>query len=291
MSASTPYAKLLVAVNGGAPTSGGIDVPSAATVQFSAESTVGWRQQRWEIYDYPEGWATPAGWSLAADGTVYSTDLAPAAITLPANTDLWGGWAPRLKINEAVDDDATTIANLVDETTALMMLSPRGLRDVFAGESTQFTTTVTRHKRWLRAYQRMLRSLEVLLGAAGSRADVYAGSRDPVGVTTTDATETTLDSFSVPSGVAVTVTWMVTAIAGAGFGVGSAGYSVSATFHNDGVLLNQRGTTTLTVLGESDAAWTVGIDVSGTTVRLRVTGKAATTIRWGASGMALEVVT
>lgn len=159
-----PYAALTVAVNGGAPTSGGVDVPSAATLQFGALSTVGWKQQRYEIYEYPEGFATPAGWTLAADGTIfYATTPTPPLVTLPANTLLWGPWSSRLKINEAIDDNATTVPNLVDESTILQMLSPRGQRMIAALEGTQFCTSTTLQKRWVRTIQRNQRVLEAFL--------------------------------------------------------------------------------------------------------------------------------
>jgi hypothetical protein len=158
---ATPYAKLLVSVNGGALTSGGIDVPSGATLQFSGESTVGWKQQRYELYEYPEGFATPIGWTLAADGTLfYASTAVPPLVTLPPNYTLWGPWSPRLKINEAIDDNATTIPNLIDETTICNMLSPRGQRMIAALEGVQFCTPTTLQKRWVRTLQRNQRILE-----------------------------------------------------------------------------------------------------------------------------------
>lgn len=159
---TTPYAKLLVSVNAGGNTSGGIEVPSAATIQFDFESTVGWLRARVEIFDYPEGWATPSGWTLAAAGTIYCewTGMAPPLITLPASSSLWGVWMPRLLVNEQIDDDQNELANLLDDDTALCMLSPSGLRDSGARENQHFTTSTTRIKNWLRSYQRNLRALE-----------------------------------------------------------------------------------------------------------------------------------
>lgn len=113
-------------------------------------------------------------------------------------------------------------------------------------------------------------------------------SREPVHVQTTDATQTTLDSFTLGSETSSTVTWTVTGVKSDGSQM--AGYSVTACFKNDGGTLTQVGTTVVTVLGESDAAWDCTIDNSGTTIRLRVTGKAATTIQWGAAGSSLEVI-
>ncbi len=161
---STPYAKLLVSVNGAAAVDGGVDVPSEATLDFTAESTVGWLRCQWEIYDYPEGWATPAGWTLDASGTIYSNEFTPDQITLPANTALWGVWMPRLLVNEQLDDDQNELAGLIDQdVTAISMLSPSGLRCSGAREKAHFTTTTTLVKNWLRSFQRTLRVLEGLI--------------------------------------------------------------------------------------------------------------------------------
>jgi hypothetical protein len=166
----TPSAKFYVSVNSGANQDGGIDVPSAANIQFVPQSTVGWLRVRWEIYDYPEGWSTPTGWTLDANGTIYSTDFTPDDFTLPAAATLWGVWMPRCLVNEQIDNDQEVLGSLLDDTTAISMLSPDGLRDIGARESSQFTTTTTRVKGWLRSYQRSLRTLDTLLAALGSVA-------------------------------------------------------------------------------------------------------------------------
>jgi hypothetical protein len=153
-------AKFYVSVNGGANQEGGVEVPSGAVIDFVPASTVGWLRQRWEFVDYPEGWATPAGWSLAADGTIYSTDVDPTNVTLPASSVLWGKWMLRLRVNEQIDTDQEVIEGLIDETTALSMLSPAGLRDGGARETSQFCTATTLAKQWARDYQRNLRKLE-----------------------------------------------------------------------------------------------------------------------------------
>lgn len=180
---ATPYAKLLVSVNGGAATSGGVDAPSAATLQFSAESIVGWTQQQYEIYEYPEGFATPAGWTLRADGVIYyASSATPPLVTLPANAVLWGPWSVRLKINESLDDDDTAVPNLVDETTIVHMASPHALRMVAALEGTQFCTSTTLHKRWVRTLQRSLIAIETLLGSGAAGGSDTELQRNNAGI-------------------------------------------------------------------------------------------------------------
>lgn len=171
-------AKILVSVNGGANTSGGIDVPSEATIALSGQSTVGWLRQRWEIVDYPEGFTAPAGWLTDANGTIYSLDVVPPAFTLPTAASRWGTYALRLKVNAQLDTDEK-LEGLLDESTMLSMLSPNGLRDMAAREGLQFCTPTTLHKRWVRSYQRNLRALDALMVGGG---EVNTTSNLPGGV-------------------------------------------------------------------------------------------------------------
>jgi hypothetical protein len=109
----------------------------------------------------------------------------------------------------------------------------------------------------------------------------------PVNVQTTDATVTTLDSFTLASNTAVTVAWMVTALKSDR--TQAAGYSVLATFRNNGGTVSQVGTTEVTPK-EDDSTWDCTIDNATTTIRLRITGKAATTIQWTAIMTRLDVI-
>jgi len=59
-----------------------------------------------------------------------------------------------------------------------------------------------------------------------------------------------------------------------------AGYRVDGVFRNQGGTLAAVGSPVTTPIGEDDAALTATMDTSGTTIRCRVTGKAATTINW-----------
>jgi hypothetical protein len=165
---ATPYAKVLVSVNGDPNVSGGLDVPSGAELTLTPESIVGWQRAVWEFYDYPEGWTAPPGWTLRADGIISCAGYAPPPITLPANTSLWGVWMLRLRVNEQATDDKNRIGDLLDDSTCLSMLSPRGQRDIGARERSHFTTTLTRIKGWLRSYQRNLRTIEAQLSAGGA---------------------------------------------------------------------------------------------------------------------------
>jgi hypothetical protein len=119
--------QLLVSLNGGAFASGAITAEASDVVTVRLDNTSGLAPVRIELYGYPDTWTTPAGWSLdATSRVVYFDGLEPPDVTLPAN--LWGKWLSRLIVNGL----------LVDDTTAIEILSPDGLHATPAGESTQF---------------------------------------------------------------------------------------------------------------------------------------------------------
>lgn len=164
-------AKVLASIDGAPNASGGLEVPSGATIQLSAESTVGWTQATWEFFDYPEGWTAPDGWSTRADGTVYFDGYTPPAFTMPANTTLWGVWMLRLSV--ILDNDPSVI--FADEATCFSILSPKGQRGIGARESEQFTSPTTRMKRWLRSLQKNAIALEAAIDAIPGGGGEVAG--------------------------------------------------------------------------------------------------------------------
>lgn len=105
-------------------------------------------------------------------------------------------------------------------------------------------------------------------------------SHTTTGVQTTDATQTTCGTYTVPAG-AYTVELLVT---GAKSDLTAAsGWKITVT------VVNNSGTVSIVgggaiIVGPTDGAttWAVTVDVSGTSLRLRVTGAAATTIDWTA---------
>lgn len=125
--------------------------------------------------------------------------------------------------------------------------------------------------------------------------DTYGGGKSkvtstrPVTVTTSDATVTTLDSFSFDhvSGKTVVVTYVVQATSTASAEVAT--YIRTACFRSYGGAVTQVGSTQDGGTFEDDAAWDCTIDNSTTTIRCRVTGKAATNIRWACVSERLEV--
>lgn len=299
---TAPYAKVLVSIDGAANTSGGIDVSAGAVVAFSAESTVGWRQQRWEIYDYPEGWTTPTGWTKADDGTIYSTAVTPTSITMPA--DLWGAWGVRLTVNDGIDVDPTLAPGLIDEATALMVLSPKGQRALMALEADQFCTPETKIKQWVRTVQRNQEALEekldvptiagdadgILTVTAGTVTNTSDAKLQPIStrghLSTEDATETSVDLMETPADHDLyDVTVMVTGRDSSGHGAIFASWILRAGYMTDGFL---NATSTPNPATDENPVKTTGANdlnaklTSGSSgLRLKVTGLAETTITWG----------
>ena len=299
---TAPYAKVLVSVDGAANTSGGIDVAAGAVVTFSAESTVGWRQQLWEIYDYPEGWTTPAGWTKADDGTIYSTAVTPASITMP--TDLWGPWGMRLTVNDGIDVDPTIAAGLVDETTALMVLSPKGQRALMALEGGQFCTPTTLRKQWVRTSQRNAKALEdafdgidTVAGDAGGVATVTAGSventadakykpKSSVGHASTISTTTNhVTLFTPEEGKVYGVNVVVVArdAAGTGTVLGMWGLRAVAYVDGDGSVqvTPDPASDASPVLSAGAAGMSAKLSTFGGDVTVDVKGLADTNVTWG----------
>ena len=105
-------------------------------------------------------------------------------------------------------------------------------------------------------------------------------------VATTDATVTTLLTIATASNTTYLVRAFVAArrTGGAsGTASDSAGYTFVGTFKNASGTLTQVGTTTAVHTAEDQAAWNATFDVSGTDIRIRVTGAANNDITWHAS--------
>lgn len=109
----------------------------------------------------------------------------------------------------------------------------------------------------------------------------------PKNVQTTNATATTLDSFTIASNTTLIVSAVITAVKSDNSQ--GASYIRSAVFRNNAGTVAQISTTQDGGTFEDDATWDATIDNATTTIRIRVTGKAATTIRWTCISTRLEV--
>lgn len=104
---------------------------------------------------------------------------------------------------------------------------------------------------------------------------------DPVvtgSASTTDATVTTAATYTPADGTVVTVVAVVSARLSTG--ASAAGYVRTATFRRAGATTSIVGAVGTPHTAEDVAGWDCTIDASGTDVRVRVTGAAASTISW-----------
>lgn len=106
----------------------------------------------------------------------------------------------------------------------------------------------------------------------------FASSVSSATVQTTNATVTTLLSHT-PTDL-MTTTYEFVVVAHKTDHSQGAAYKFTATVRRSGGTVTQINTTTSLMTHEDDAAWDAVMDISSTSVRVRVTGAAATTINW-----------
>lgn len=161
----TPYAAVQMSIAGGGNVAGGQVIVGGQTVQLSGVNTSGWVTQLWEIPAFPVGFATPAGWTLS-NGVLQSSAVAPPVFTPPVAQTLWGKYLFRLTVNGGLLNGALmgplSAQPLIDVSSGVHILSPRGQHDVALGEGAQFNATA----QWIGEYQSNLRVLEGKLGVS-----------------------------------------------------------------------------------------------------------------------------
>jgi len=104
---------------------------------------------------------------------------------------------------------------------------------------------------------------------------------DTTEVTTTDATETTAATQTLTANTAYHIRAMVVGVRTDDTQRSS--WEIVATVYRQAGNAVIQGTPTVLHEEESNPAWNVTLDVSGTAARVRVTGVAATSIKWGVS--------
>jgi hypothetical protein len=135
-----------------------------------------------------------------------------------------------------------------------------------------------------------LRATQPTLGNEVFRIESVATNDDPTEkvyqnrVATTDATVTTLHTYTIPASTTVGLEAIVVARrtgGAAGTAEDGAVYRVTAAIKNvAGTATQITGSPTVTVIGEDVAAYACTIDVNAATARVRVTGVANTNITW-----------
>ena len=100
----------------------------------------------------------------------------------------------------------------------------------------------------------------------------------PTSIQTTDGTVTNLYTFATTTARVYVLRGLVSCATATAAGYGL--WSIEALFDNQAGTLTQRAASPVSLIAESSAALNVTVDVSGTSLRVRVTGLAATNIRW-----------
>ena len=165
-----PFASVQASINSGANQSGGITADHGDTVDLSAASTIGHQVHRWEIYEYPDGYTVPAGWTEDTATKIYffsDGTTTPPQIELPLSSSLWGKYMFRLIVNNGDGQGAVPNAQLTDEATAITILSPNGLRDMAFQEDNQFADGDKLARDWVQDHKKNLRVIEADLGGGG----------------------------------------------------------------------------------------------------------------------------
>lgn len=165
---STPYARLLVSLNGGAAAAGGIEAAASDDLDFVYESTIGWPSSPapyLEIYEAPLGWAPvpSTGW-VATDGGgwKYYGTTPPPTIAAP-DAAHFGKVACQLVVGGGLRDGVLS-SDMTSGVTVLVRSASVGLESVAARETTEFDAI----RSWVGSIQRDLRLLETSLAAVGA---------------------------------------------------------------------------------------------------------------------------
>lgn len=178
-----PVALLQVSLAGAPPVTGVVPTTTGTSVQPSGISTVGWQQQKFEIYDYPVGFSCPSGWSTDTVGVYF---YAVSASAPPFTPNVWGKYMLRLTVNNGLNGNGQNDPTLVDVTCLLdIPSSVLVFHDIGFGETNQ----VSRLKQWLGTYQANLRIIDAAIGGGVA---VGLASTTPAAVATAGAIGTGL---------------------------------------------------------------------------------------------------
>jgi len=173
---------LLVSSNGGAYSTGGLTGAVDDVVRLRSSDTSA-ASYRFEILSYPSGFTCPSGWSTGTGSVYYYvTYKTPPDVTLAT----WGKYLFRLTLNGGLRNGVAD-STLIDSLTGVDVVSPaRGLHQVAAYETTQWSAT----SGWTSAINDALTKLErswVFLAEDIDPGEVAANATLDVVVTVADA--------------------------------------------------------------------------------------------------------
>lgn len=167
---STPYARLLLSLDGGDAAAGASEATAEAAVQPVYESTAGWPATPppyLEIFEYPVGW-TPdpiTGWVETGTAWRYYGATPPPAFAAPSLAQ-WG----KVKMQLVVGGGrrAGVVSSEMTSEAMVYVRSAEGLESVAYREATELDTL----RSWVGALQRDLRVISAALGAVGALTEV-----------------------------------------------------------------------------------------------------------------------
>ena len=182
--ASTPYARLLVALDGGAAQAGAVEATAGSSIQLFYESTVGWPTSPApyvEIYEYPEGWAPDpdTGWVVRGVTWRYYGTTPPPAFAAPALAT-WGKVKMQLVVGGGLKAGRLS-SDMVSQATLLVRSEVAGLESIAWREDGDFDW-----RGWVGAVQRDLRLIETKLAEGGTGGIEGVTATDPLDVDVTD---------------------------------------------------------------------------------------------------------
>jgi hypothetical protein len=256
---TTPYATVLCSVNGDTAVTGARTLVGGETVQLSGQDTAFWTSQKWELYDYPTGFAVPAGWTDVS-GVYTSTATTPPSFSVDRLRDRMGKYAVRLTVNNGLKNGVSD-SDMVDEDFAILVKGASGLESVAEMETNQFGTS------WAESLKRDLATIERNVGHSGKH------------VATTNATVTNIATYAMATNSRLYVLRCSVLAVGDTLAQ-SALYDVTIAYSRDsgGTLTNR--VASVTVVYETTAGFNVTQANVGDNLELRVTGAAATNLRW-----------
>jgi len=255
-----PFAATICSVDADTAVAGVRTVAGGNVIQLSGQDTSFWTSQLWELYDFPAGYATPAGWTLGPDGVLTSTAVTPPPFTVDAPRDRWGKYAVRLTVNDGLKNGVSD-DEMRDESFMVLVPSHGAIESVAEMETNQFGTS------WAEALKRDLARVDASINHATDW------------VATTNATVTLLKAYSMPTNSRdYTLRCSVKAV---GDTVSqSALYDVTVVYTRDSGGTYTQRVASVTTVYETTAGFNVTITQTGTDLNLNVTGAAATNLRW-----------
>jgi hypothetical protein len=174
----TDSIQLQIVKNAGAPATGAVTAAFSDSIVLQLASSSGIRKVKYRIYEFPTGFAVPAGWTAEA-ANVYSVTLAngaPApAFTLPAaGADLRGKY-----FFDAVGNDQRSNGSIVGGLRSKAQANipfASGLEDIGYLESNEFDTV----RQYVGPIKRLIRFLDGAILSGGGVVDhgLLAGLTD-----------------------------------------------------------------------------------------------------------------